>query len=253
MNNPKESFWPVGIEGVISLTFDDNAPSQLNNALPCLDANDLKGTFYVNPGRHERWQSQISQWQAASKSGHEIGNHTTRHPCSCNFGFGDGNYCLEKLSLKDIAKTIDEANQHLNDLFPEQNGDRSFCYPCYQSYVGEGINRQSYVPVVAERFKVGRGGGERANHPQKIDLSYIWSFAVQGHTSQAMIDYVETAINDGLWGVICMHGVGGDHIAIETSAFRELCEYLNQNRQRIWTDTVINVGNYILDQRITRS
>ncbi len=66
-----------------------------------------------------------------------------------------------------------------------------------------------------------------------------------------MIDYVESAIKDGLWGVICMHGVGGDHIAIETSAFRELCEYLNKNRHRIWTGSVIDVGNYILDQRQT--
>jgi len=251
MPNSSPTFWSDGIEGALSLTFDDNAPSQLNNALPCLDDNNLKGTFYVNPGRHERWQSQIPQWQTASKNGHEIGNHTTRHPCSCNFGFGDGNYCLEKISLEDIAHTIDEANQALNELFPEQNGDRSFCYPCYQSYVGAGMNRQSYVPVVAERFKVGRGGGERANHPQKIDLSYIWSFAVEGHSGQDMITYVEKAIQDGLWGVICMHGVGGDHLAIETEAFRELCEYLHKNRHRIWTDSVINVANYIIDQRKT--
>jgi len=249
MPNTTSSFWPNGIEGAVSLTFDDNAPSQLANALPCLDDNNLKGTFYVNPGRHERWQNQIPAWQVASKNGHEIGNHTTRHPCSCNFNFGDGKYCLEKLTLNDIAETIDDANTELDDLFPEQNGDRSFCYPCYLSYVGKGINRQSYVPVVAERFKVGRGGGERPNHPQKIDLAYIWSFAVEGHSGQDMINYVENAVKDGLWGVICMHGVGGDHIAIETEAFRELCEYLNQNRHRIWTSTVINVANYVLDHR----
>jgi len=251
MDNLQNPFWPAGIEGAVSLTFDDNAPSQLDNALPCLDDCDLKGTFYVNPSRQDRWQAQIPRWQAASKDGHEIGNHTTKHPCSCNFGFGDGNYCLEKLSLEDIAATIDEANQALDELFPEQKGDRSFCYPCYQSYVGEGVNRQSYVPVVAERFKVGRGGGDRANHPKKIDLSYIWSFAVQGHSGQDMIDYVENAVKDGLWGVICMHGVGGDHIAIESSAFRNLCEYLDKNRQRIWTGSVIDVGNYILDRRKT--
>jgi hypothetical protein len=64
-----------------------------------------------------------------------------------------------------------------------------------------------------------------------------------------MIDYVENAVSDGQWGIICMHGVGGDHIAIETNAFSELCDHLAQNRERIWTDTVINIGNYIIDRR----
>ena len=243
------NFWPKTYEGALSLTFDDNAPSQLNNAIPCLDEHGLKGTFYVNPGRRASWEEDLPRWQEASRNGHEMGNHTSDHPCSCNFGFSKNGYCLEKLTLDDIANTIDTCTEALNKHFPEQNGDRSFCYPCYQSYVGSGIHRESYVPVVAKRFKVGRGGGERGNNPAVIDLSYVWSFAVQGHSGQDMIDYVEKAVADGLWGIICMHGVGGDHIAIETEAFRELCNHLDQNRQRIWTDTVINIGNHILERR----
>ena len=243
------NFWPETYKGALSLTFDDNAQSQLNNAIPCLDDRDLKGTFYVNPGRKSTWEEDLPRWQQASKNGHEIGNHTTDHPCSCNFGFRKDGYCLEKLTLENIASTIDSATELLNEHFPEQNGDRSFCYPCYQTYVGTGVNRQSYVPIVAKRFKVARGGGERANNPNVIDLSYVWSFAVRGHSGKDMIDYVENAVSDGQWGIICMHGVGGDHIAIETNAFSELCDHLAQNRERIWTDTVINIGNYIIDRR----
>ncbi|MCZ6636021.1 MAG: polysaccharide deacetylase family protein [bacterium] len=244
-------FWPENIQGAISLTFDDNAQSQLNNALPCLDDHRLKGTFYVNPGRKSTWKEDLPRWQQASQNGHEMGNHTIDHPCSCNFGFRKDGYCLEKLALADIEDTIDRATEAMNDLFPEQAGDRSFCYPCYQAYVGSGENRQSYVPVVARRFKVARGGGERPNNPRVIDLSYIWSFSVQGHSGADMIAYTENAVEQGWWGVICMHGVGGDHIAIETSAFRDLCAYLDQNRHRIWTDTIIHIADYVIQRRET--
>ena len=242
-------FWPDAIQGAISLTFDDNALSQLDNALPCLDDHGLQGTFYVNPGRSPIWEENLSRWQQASRNGHEIGNHTADHPCSCNFGFSSDGYCLEELTLADIEQTIDRCTAALNELFPEQGGKRSFCYPCYQSYVGAGENRQSYVPVVARRFKAARGGGERPNNPQVIDLSYIVSFAVEGHSGADMIAYVEKAVAQGHWGVICMHGVGGDHLAIETPAFRELCAHLDQNRDRIWTDTLIDVAEYVGERR----
>ena len=247
MSNTKD-FWSGDIEGAVSLTFDDGLTTQLNNAIPILDDHDLRGTFYVNPGRASDWEEKIPRWQEACRHGHEIGNHTTRHPCSCNFSF-DAEYCLEKLSLDDIAVTIDAAEEALDELFPEQKGNRSFCYPCYQSYVGAGVDRQSYVPLVAQRFKVARGGGERANNPQLIDLSYTWSWAVEGNTGPEMIAYIEQAIVLGHWAIICMHGVGGQHLAIETSPFQEMVEYLTRNRKRIWTDTAINIANYIIKYR----
>lgn len=241
-------FWPPGVAGALSLTFDDNAPSQLANALPCLDDCGLQGTFYVNPGRRPGWERQIPRWQVAAARGHELGNHSSRHPCSCNFGF-DPTYCLEKLSLEDIAATIDEAEADLDLLFPQQKGRRSFCYPCYQSYVGAGVERQSYVPVVARRFRAARGGGERPNNPRLIDLSYAWAWAVEGHGAEQMIAYVEKAVAQGLWAIICMHGVGGDHLAIESQAFEGLARHLETQRQRIWTAPLIAVADFILKRR----
>lgn len=243
------SFWPDGIEGAVSLTFDDGVLTQLDNAVPCLNDNRLKGTFYLNPNRDPRWDELLSRWKNVSEQGHEIGNHTSSHPCSCNFGF-DAEHCLEKLTLSDIAATIDSATEVMDLEFPEQNGHRSFCYPCYQSYVGSGANRQSYVPLVAERFACGRGGGERSNNPQLIDLSYAWAWAVQGHSGQEMINYVETAISQGRWAIICMHGVGGEHIAIETEALAELCVHLDRNRQRVRTDTVVSIADAIIARRV---
>ena len=103
------AFWPEGIEGVVSLTFDDGAQTQLDNAIPCLDDHNLKSTFYVNPGRRESWERDVPRWQQVSQNGHEIGNHTSQHPCSCNFGSRSDRYCLENLALADIEETIDGA------------------------------------------------------------------------------------------------------------------------------------------------
>jgi peptidoglycan/xylan/chitin deacetylase (PgdA/CDA1 family) len=246
-DNP--SFWPEELHGAVSLTFDDGLDTQLDNAIPCLDDCDLKGTFYVNPGRSKAWESQIPRWQQASRHGHELGNHTSMHPCSCNFGFRTDGFCLENLGLDDIERTIDEATEDLNRLVPEQQGDRTFCYPCYQTYVGAGENRQSYVPLVARRFKAARGWGERANHPERIDLAYTWSLAVDGHTGKEIVAYIDNAVNDGLWAIICMHGVGGQHLSIETAALREVARYLDRNRNRIWTATMIDVADYIIRHR----
>ena len=246
--NESLPFWPKGIQGAVSLTFDDTLESQLTNAIPHLDGLNLKGTFYVNPNLRSTWQAQLPRWQQASRKGHEIGNHTTRHPCSCNFGFSS-DYCLEKLELSDIEATIDTAEKALNELFPEQEGRRSFCYPCYQSYVGAGLYRQSYVPLVARRFKVARGGGERANNPRLIDLSYVWAWAVEGRSGDEMIDFIEKTVDQEGWAIICMHGINDEHLAIDIDAFSKLVMHLGQNKERIWTDTVINLADYILTQR----
>ncbi|HCK09111.1 MAG TPA: hypothetical protein DHW45_04500 [Candidatus Latescibacteria bacterium] len=243
-----KNFWPDDIKGAVSLTFDDGIVTQLDNAIPLLDTQDLKGTFYLNPGKGDRWKTLLPRWQEASQSGHEMGNHTCSHPCSCNYGFSS-EHCLEKLTLNDIASTIDEATQAMNRAFPEQKGHRSFCYPCYQSYVGSGRNRESYVPLVAERFVCGRGGGERVNDPLLIDLAYTWSWAVQHIPGSEMIEFIELAAERGHWAIICLHGVGGEHIPVETEALAEVCEHLGANRNRIWTGTVVEVADYMAERR----
>jgi peptidoglycan/xylan/chitin deacetylase (PgdA/CDA1 family) len=241
-------FWPKSITGAVSLTFDDGLDSQLENAMPLLDQAQIRGTFYVNPGRNSAWNHQLPRWQLAAERGHEIGNHTERHPCSCNFAF-DACYCLEKLNLDDLASTIDAAEIKLDEFFPQQKGRRSFCYPCYQSYVGAGANRQSYVPLVSERFAGARGGGERANHPLLIDLSYTWALDVQGKSGSEMIDFVDRATRDGLWVVLCLHGVGAEHLAVDTEALAELIHFLQERHEHIWTDAFYNITDFIIKRR----
>ena len=45
-------FWPAGVEGAVSLTFDDNAQSQFDHVLPCLDDRGLKSISTSIPGAY---------------------------------------------------------------------------------------------------------------------------------------------------------------------------------------------------------
>ena len=51
---PQPAFrWPDGKRAALSLSFDDARLSQVDRALPIMDAHDVKGTFYVSLGRVE--------------------------------------------------------------------------------------------------------------------------------------------------------------------------------------------------------
>ena len=118
------TFWPRQAAAAVSLTFDDGLSSQLDRAIPGLDNAGLKGTFYLNPGPgRPHWLEQVPRWQAAAESGHEMGNHTSRHPCSCNYGLDD-RFCLEKLSLDDMASTILDGALHRRSRLRADQPDR---------------------------------------------------------------------------------------------------------------------------------
>ena len=52
----RQDFWPDGIQGAVSLTFDDGHETHIQNAIPTLDRHGLKGTFNINPGRGANWE-----------------------------------------------------------------------------------------------------------------------------------------------------------------------------------------------------
>ena len=226
--------------------------------------------FYVNPGRtaddgprdgehlfgddyKQKWERQIPSWQSAASRGHEVGNHTVDHICSCNFDFGEVH--LEDLALEDIARTIDEAEQRLDVLIPTQTGKRSFCYPCYQTFVGIGAGKKSYVPVVAERFLAARGGGpgnagEQGNNAARVDLSEVWGADVAGWSGDQLCAAVDEAVAAGRWLVLVFHGVGGEHgLNVEVPDFEQLVSHLARETESVWTDSFINVAEEIQSVR----
>lgn len=243
--------WPEGYSGALSLTFDDGQQSQLKKAIPILNNLGLKGTFFLCP-RGENWMEVLNPWRDVFKAGHEIGNHTISHTCSRALSPNRGNKCLEEMTLDDLEKDISEASRRIRAAIPEQE-NFSFCYPCYNDYVGFGSTRQSYVPIVAKHFPAGRGIGEFpfANFPSTCDLHYLWSWPVENRQGIELVGLAERTAAYSQWGIMTFHGIGEGRLGVSELAFQELCEFLARNRGRIWVAPMVTVALHIAEWRKT--
>jgi len=253
------NFWPQNKQGAISLTFDDGMPSQFEIALPALNERGLQATFYLNPRGCEEdsnidqsWHDYLEKWIPVSRSGHEIGNHSLSHPCSLNIndawieGKNLINWDLEK-----IQADVLEAQRRIMTCFPEQK-NTSYAYPCYESTVGRGINRQSYVPLIAREFIAGRAKGELrgelANDPKYCDLHHLSSWPVERQQGAFMIGLVEQAISLGRWGIFTFHGIREGHLLVGDTDFIELLDHLVRREDVVWVAPVASVAHYINQQ-----
>ena len=245
--------WPRECQGAVSLTFDDGMRSQLETAIPLLDEHGLQATFYLNPpcdGDEAAWREILAPWRAAAGRGHEIGNHSLTHPCSQNFAFisSASRKGLESMTLEDIERDVLEAERRLCVGIPEQTV-RSFCYPCYQSYVGAGPARQSYVPVIARHFVAARGKGETANDPARCDLHDLWSWPAERMSGAELVGLAERAAAEGRWAVFTFHGIDEGHLPVAAVDLAELCGFLARHHERLWTAPVAVAAQHVIEWR----
>lgn len=238
-----QACWPKTCTGAVSLTFDDGTESQLRQAVPWLEERGLRGTFYLTP-RGEDFRRQYAPWRAVGERGHELGNHTLSHTCSRNFQQAiRPDAGLEAMTLEEMERDILEAERRLRELCPE-HGPRTFCYPCYMTDVGEGRQRQSYVPLVARHFPAGRAGGEYGffNHPYNRDLHCLASTSGQNKEAGELIGLVELAVAQGHWCILTFHGIEAGRLGVSAHAFTALLDHLCLHRDRIWTAPCVDVA-----------
>lgn len=240
----KDFHWPEGIRAAVSLSFDDARKSQIDYGLPILDAYDVKATFYVLP---RRVKQRLAGWRKTLANGHEIGNHTLTHPCSGNFSRRNA---LENYTLEMIANEMDSANDDIERLLGVR--PTTFAYPCGQQFVGRGKALKSYVPLVAERFIVGRRWrDEHANDPTICDLAQVMGIELDKLDFEQLKEWIDKAVKKGQWLVLCGHEIGPSRRRQTTLAatIEALCEYANDPNNGIWIDTVQTIGTYIKEQR----
>jgi hypothetical protein len=219
--------------GAVSLTFDDGLACQLQKAIPVMDRAGVRGTFYLAP-RGGDWEERLRPWAEVARSGHGLGNHTMGHTCSENFTGKQGG--LESKTLDDIEADVLAAQERLVHLAPHQE-QWTFAYPCYQTHVGRGLGRQSYVPVVARHFLAGRGVGEYgfANTPDGVDLACVWATPVERMSAFEMIGLVEELTAQGRWVVFALHEIDGARLTVGSHEFRTLVRYLQRRSDAIWS------------------
>jgi peptidoglycan/xylan/chitin deacetylase (PgdA/CDA1 family) len=238
--------WPKGKRAAISLTFDDARVSQLDRGLPILDAYGVKATFYVVP---RNVQQRVADWKKAAANGHEIANHSLKHPCTGNFSWSREK-ALENYTLEEMGHELDEASAAVEDLLGVSPA--TFAYPCGQKFVGWGLETKSYVPLVAERFVVGRGAfDEVANDPAFCDLAQATGIDLDCLDFEQAKQLVDQAIAEGRWLIFFGHDVGERRRQTTIAATVEaLCEYAQDPANGLWIDRVATIGKYIQQQRV---
>jgi len=240
--------WPQGKRAAVSLSFDDARASQLDAGVPILDAYGIKATFYVSLDPAGK---RIDDWKAVVAAGHEIGNHSMRHPCTGNFPWSREK-ALEDYTPAQMAAELDQANSKIESLLGVH--PVTYAYPCGLKYVGRGEHTRSYVPLVAKRFLAGRGWrDEGANDPAFCDPAQLMTIELDGLTFEQLKAFVDETAKNGFWLVLCGHDIGpGGRQTTRVDTLRAFCEYARDPANGLWVDTVANVARYVRDQRAAR-
>lgn len=241
--------WPDGRRGAVSLTFDDARESQIDAGIPLLDSLGVKATFYVLPdGARKR----LDGWRAAAREGHEIGNHTSTHPCTGNFAFSRAN-ALEDYTLRRIEKDADDASVFV----AREIGARpvSFAYPCGQTFVGRGEKLRSYVPLVARGFHTGRLYlGEDANDPAFCDFAQLLAIGFDGLSFEEVRPFLEKAAAEGRWLILAGHEIGGSGAqTTRADTLAAVCRHAKDPANGLWIDTVEAVAAHVRNVRGSRA
>lgn len=233
--------WPDNKRAAVSLSFDDARLTQIDKGIPLLEELGVRGTFYVSFWGVEQ---RLDAWRAAVARGHEVGNHTVLHPCSINFHFHK-EHVLENLTLHEIETDILDANERIEQLLGVH--PTTFAYPCGQKFVGRGENVRSYVPVVARHFRVGRGFKEEYhNDPACCDLAQISGYNLDLVSFDQIKPYLDDGIQRGAWMVFVGHEmIEGTRQTVRRETLEELCAYIRNPANAVWSATVGEVGEYI--------
>jgi peptidoglycan-N-acetylglucosamine deacetylase len=233
--------WPEGIRCAVSLTFDDARFSQIDSGIPLLDRFGVKATFYVSP---DALVERLEGWKRAGANGHEIGNHTLRHPCTGNYAFAR-NKALEEYTVTRMAEELDSAQAVIQALVGVR--PRSFAYPCGQTFVGRGKRVSSIVPLVAERFETGRLWlSEDSNDPLFCDMAQILAVESDGKTFEQLLPAIRQAGEGGRWLVLAGHETaeyGAQTTQLKT--LEDMCRYIADPANGILIDTVGNIAAMI--------
>lgn len=223
--------WPQGKAFAVSLTYDDGLESQFLNASLDLDQRGLKATFFPT-GNSAYVSANAEAWAALAAKGHELGSHTMLHACGGAIGksFLTPKDFLEAYDEARMAKELDASIAFLRGLGAQ--GPLTLAYPCGQTWVGEG--RISYVPLVQERFRAARGVNSQVADPLTVDLYNTPGWDASGRTAANLLQIVDMARKKGGWLILMFHGVGGEHLSVDTDAHAALLDALQADPQA-WT------------------
>ena len=214
-----------GKQCAVVLTYDDGLTVHLTNAIPALDSFGLKGTFYIS-NYTGLLEEQTPEWRKADANGHELANHTMRHPCEGGRPgreFVKPENDLNNYSVKRMIDDILLMNDALNKI--DGKTERTFAYPCGDAK----IHDTAYLDPIKDKFVVARG--VKANMPlaKDVDLYDVSTQPINNEPGDQLIQYVKQAMEKKALLVFIFHGVGGGHsLDVSLDAHRALLQFLKK-------------------------
>lgn len=230
--------WPNGAQAAVSLGYDDGLASQLDHVVPALNRRGLRASFYI-PINSPTLPGRQGEWKAAAAAGHELGNHSLFHGCSSKPPGREWvlpHRDLEKQTPAQVQEQILAANTWLQAL--DGKTRRTFTPPCLDLTAGG----QDYVTALRPHFVAYRA----ANPAMVTDLADVDPYAVpvyfvEGWTAEQMIALVERAAAQRAMVHLLFHGVGAEHLSVTREAHDALLDHLARHKDRLWTDSFVNV------------
>jgi peptidoglycan/xylan/chitin deacetylase (PgdA/CDA1 family) len=238
--------WPNGARAAVSLAYDDALPSQLDTAIPQLNAVGLKGSFYL-PLSAQTVQSRLAGWRAAAAQGHELANHSLFHQCAKslpNRGWVSADRDLDQTPASRLIAEIRLGNAFLQAI--DGKTQRTFTAPCTDQLAAG----TPYLPLLTQDFVAMKTtvGGVVADM-QQLNIHAVPVIAPTEVTGTQLIDWVKAAGAKGTMVNFTFHGIGGDHLQISAAAHAELLQFLAAHQDEYWTDTFLNLMLHVKTQQ----
>lgn len=236
----EEFEWPDGKKAAVCMSYDDGIASQLDYAIPDLNASGFRGTFYLTGSN--LYPESIEGWREAVGQGHELGCHTLFHPCSGEFDWVPEEYKAENYTIRRILDELKVMNQFLYAVDGKQK--RSYAYTCYETEVG-GI---SFIDTLSRSglFVGARGGSNEMVSPRDMKLFDIPSLSITDELPfEQVIEYVESTIAKGSVAVFTFHGVGGDYITTSREYHQRIIDYLKANEEDLWVAPLVEIAKHL--------
>ena len=243
---PSHGFaWPHGAKAAVSLTYDDGLNSQLENAVPDLDAFGFKATFFLT---QENMDERLTDWQALERHGHEMADHTISHPCES----------LVNTSATDMERReIVPMERYLDENFRSPR-PRSFAYPCGFTGLGHGpvaLRRSRYLSVLRPQILAARTVDGPPNDPRRLgqDRFHLSGFepTYDHDDPRIAFAYVRQAIRRGEWAILVFHEVLPERKGEGDTSLRSHHAILAWlSKQPVWCAPMREVFEYVKPVRV---
>jgi peptidoglycan/xylan/chitin deacetylase (PgdA/CDA1 family) len=178
---------------IVTFTFDDVPDTALTSGATVLEANAVKGTFYIAgglAGTHEANRDLITPEQISELAarGHEIGCHTFSHPW------------VRHLTTSDLQKDLDR-NRAFHAIHAPGAELKNFAYPYNAPKVG--IRKQ-----MMGRYRSCRGGVEAINRGL-TDMGFLRSVEIRppDQYARTLTRWIDEAVEYPGWLIYFTHDV----------------------------------------------